>query len=394
MSQECKMSIGDPSESLVVGPARHVPSTARSAFTLVELLTVVFIISLLISILIPSLGAARNAAKRSVSAKTIQTVGDALEMFRNDNASDFPQTNGYPPSFAHPPIPELSLKPHLGQFPFLPEFKPVAGAHWLPAMLMGVDQQGYIKRSSVPNTNDLRRKPETWYTPNPTNANPPRLLERAPMYLDSSTTPTLRTKDLPGSPSDVLISEYGWGQATDSSPYWKLLTIVDGFDYPILYYAANKGGRPTNMVAARRAENNDYSGSADQNEAGVPYYVHEDNAAFTGRDEDNDPNGPGGAPPAVKGWDFNGNHTLGFPGEKLTADSFYGPNNRDNDRSFARWVMDRSQYRDLLKASSQPPKETPMRPVNADKYLLISPGTDGRYGTRDDVGNMPPFFDE
>lgn len=385
--------MGALSDGTVAGKVRRDGRKSRGAFTLVELLTVVFIISLLISILIPSLGAARNAAKRSVSAKTIQTVGDALEMFHNDNAADFPQTNGYPPSFAHPSIPGLNLKPHLGQFPFLQDYKPVAGAHWLPAMLMGVDQQGYIKRSSVPSTDDLRTKPEKWYTPNPTNANPPKQLERAPFYLDPSTTPTLRTKDLPGSPSDVLIAEYNWGAPSDSSPYWKLLTIVDGFDYPILYYAANKGGRPTNMVAAKRVENNDYSGGVDSNEAGVPYYVHEDNAAFTGRDEDNDPDGPGGAPPAVKGWDFNGNHVLGFPGEKLTAVQLYDHDSHD-DRSFARWIMDRSLFRDLRKSPTAPPVETSLRPVNADKYLLISPGTDGRYGTRDDVSNMPPFFDE
>ena len=78
------------------------PKCCRSdAFTLIELLTVIFIISLLIGVLLPSIGAARNAAKKATTAKTIQAIGVGLEMFKNDNEKDFRLTNGYPPSFAH-----------------------------------------------------------------------------------------------------------------------------------------------------------------------------------------------------------------------------------------------------------------------------------------------------
>ncbi|MCH7591488.1 MAG: prepilin-type N-terminal cleavage/methylation domain-containing protein, partial [Planctomycetes bacterium] len=76
----------------------------RPAFTLIELLTVVFIISLLIGLLIPSVNAARNAAKKAVTAKTLDSIKVGLEMFKNDNESAFKKTNGYPPSFAHPRI--------------------------------------------------------------------------------------------------------------------------------------------------------------------------------------------------------------------------------------------------------------------------------------------------
>jgi prepilin-type N-terminal cleavage/methylation domain-containing protein len=76
----------------------------RSGFSLVELLTVIFIIALLIGILIPSLNAARNAAKKTSSKSMHTSLGVGLEMFKNDNGADFPQSNGYPPSFSHPPL--------------------------------------------------------------------------------------------------------------------------------------------------------------------------------------------------------------------------------------------------------------------------------------------------
>ena len=137
----------------VGGAPRH--RRCALAFSLVELLTVIFIISLLIGILIPSLGAARNAAKKSKTNSDIRAIGTAIELFKNDNEREFPHTNGYPPSFAHPPIKGYSFDAHLGQFPFLEDVSDsnppvVYGAHWLPAMLMGVDNLGYVKRSSVP----------------------------------------------------------------------------------------------------------------------------------------------------------------------------------------------------------------------------------------------------
>lgn len=66
---------------------------ARSAFTLIELLVVIAIISLLVSILIPSLTKARELARRSLCANNLHNIHICLQYYANDY-------NGwYPPRF-------------------------------------------------------------------------------------------------------------------------------------------------------------------------------------------------------------------------------------------------------------------------------------------------------
>ncbi|MCH7527855.1 MAG: hypothetical protein IID39_10495, partial [Planctomycetes bacterium] len=65
------------------------------------------------------------------------------------------------------------------------------------------------------------------------------------------------------------------------------------------------------------------------------------------------------------------------------------PENRD---TFARYVSDRKLFRNL-EATINPPPASPLRPVNSDSFLLISPGADGRYGTNDDISNLPGWPD-
>ena len=347
------------------------------AFSLVELLTVIFIIGLLIAILVPSLSSARNAAKKMTTAKELDSIKVGLEMFKNENGSEFPQTNGYPPSFSHPPIPGYAFSPELGQFPFLQNNPSVTGAHWLPAMLMGVDQQGYIKRSNVPNIADLRREPPRWYTPNavdPTHG----IKDRAPLYLDPS-FPTKKTRDLPGRPNNREVFFPDWGNEDDPRTMSHLPVIVDAFDQPILYYAANTHGRTSNMVEDEHRPNNDYTGGTQQE--GPPFYFHQDNWGFTGKGTDE----------SEQGWDFSNTgakHAIAFSGAKFGPNELIDDANRD---TFARYVIDRKIYASLPATRST---DAPLRPVNADSYLLISAGVDGRYGTQDDVSNLPPWLEQ
>jgi type II secretory pathway pseudopilin PulG len=58
---------------------------ARSGFSLVELLVVIFIVILLVSILIPALGSVRKSAKKTETEALVATVASAVKAFALDN---------------------------------------------------------------------------------------------------------------------------------------------------------------------------------------------------------------------------------------------------------------------------------------------------------------------
>lgn len=382
LNVEWRMTNGELNESMRLPSIRYSTFDIRHSrvrgFSLVELLTVIFIIGLLIAILVPALGAARNSAKKMTTAKEIDSIKVGLEMFKGENGPDFPQSNGYPPSFSHPPIGNPPVfQSYLGEFPFLEDKPVVTGAHWLPAMLMGVDKLGYLKRSTVPNRDTLRNKPWEWYKPDPLGEGKP-LLPRGGPYVDVG-IPTRKTKDLPGRPNRALFPD--WTDDAAPEGVHQLPVIVDAFDQPILYYAANTHGRTSNMVAEGHPADNNFPGGAQ--EEGPPFYFHQDNVAFTGNGTD-------------LGWDFGNSgakHTIARSGAADTALDMLNVEDVDHRETFARYIVDRKMYRGFEPPASPPVSATPLRPVNADSYLLISAGVDGRYGTNDDVSNLPPWTD-
>ena len=68
---------------------RHDKSNGVFAFTLIELLVVISIISLLVSILLPSLTKAKDLAKISVCTSQLHTWGVAHHLYANDNNDSF-----------------------------------------------------------------------------------------------------------------------------------------------------------------------------------------------------------------------------------------------------------------------------------------------------------------
>ena len=68
----------------------HTPDRARPAFTLIELLVVMAIISILISILLPSLGQARNAARALKDSTQIRSVIQGMVIWAQHHKDDYP----------------------------------------------------------------------------------------------------------------------------------------------------------------------------------------------------------------------------------------------------------------------------------------------------------------
>lgn len=79
-----------------------------AGFTLIELLVVLALISLLISIITPALGRARETARRTVCGNNLREIGQSLWHYAEDHESWFPAKPHNNPDITNPTVAQLA----------------------------------------------------------------------------------------------------------------------------------------------------------------------------------------------------------------------------------------------------------------------------------------------
>ncbi|MHC4443879.1 MAG: type II secretion system protein [Planctomycetota bacterium] len=327
--------------------------TKIPGFTLVELLTVVAIIALLISILLPSLSQARTQAKNVKVAATLSAIDKGLEMFHI--------------AFKDYPSSKLRLDPINANWPdmygtTIPNQPELCGAHWLARAMVGHDIQGIDNQAKVMKDGENPANQIDYVNPNLIQS------ERKNLYIDAK----LCSRD---DNPNLFMQGGDYHAGANNNLTGRFVLVEDAFDSPILYYKANTRAKNAFCLDGKGGNAQGQDGDL----AGI--YNHSDNKFITGC-------GPCG----IQGWEFiavgydegsavNPVHRLGLfgyyppPADPTNLDDMKKP---EFDGTFTKYLHEHSAHEtaNLLK------------PVNPDRFVLITAGKDGIYGTDDDINNF------
>jgi len=328
---------------------RQAQTSKRSGFSLVELLTAVAIIAVLIGILVPALGKARDHSKRTQTLSLLSAIDRGLEMFAADFGRYPDSSNPSGKSERTDPIIEWADIDGDGIPPV--DDARLSGAHWLARALAGHDFKGVDAAGKV--VGNGRHETVTYNSllsdRDPVTGMPGIHSVRKGPYLEGEMF--ARDNDTEKFPGTA-------GQSANFTfePKERMMVYDASFGSPVLYYRANsKAHNPF----CRTGRGQGRMGAKSGDFLGI--YCHQDNAWIAGDDWTGD-----------WGWDFAGT------GQKQGLYEFgvLVGEREVSEGSFMAYMQNHSAPGNLI------------TPHNPDRFILITAGKDGLFGTEDDINNF------
>jgi prepilin-type N-terminal cleavage/methylation domain-containing protein len=298
-------------------------------FTLVELLTALAIVAILIGLLMPALGQVRKYAGNVKQKVQINSIEIGLSSYKND-FGQYPRSNGYG-------MTDADVDPNKYDYQY-------SGVQTLAEAMFGQDLMGFNPNSVYKYTGLNSNDTNDCYPPNPSKANIDR---RKGPYLDKTSIGVFGPNDVftQTELSNNTIRKYGYMICDTFTTQSKK---INGKTYkigaPILYFRANPSAPRTQQFIA----------TASSDEIVKNIYNYRDDYLFLKAAY---------------------NHNI--------------KNNKFYDATLTEEIINR-----FFGFISDPiiPAATGTygRPVHPDSYILISAGSDGIYGTKDDICNFEP----